>query len=81
MSYGLPVLVSDIPANLEVNLPPERYFKCGSTADLKEKMENLLKQEMSEKEKSHFRKRIEEDYDWNKIAEQTIRVYRRTVEE
>ena len=24
MSYGLPVLVSDIPANKEVELPPER---------------------------------------------------------
>ena len=28
MSYGLSVLVSDIPANLEVGLSKERYFKC-----------------------------------------------------
>ena len=37
MSYGLPVLVSDIPANKEVDLPGERYFKCGDIDDLKEK--------------------------------------------
>ena len=35
--YGLPVLVSDIPANKEVELPAERYFRCGDVDDLKEK--------------------------------------------
>ncbi len=35
MSYGLPVLVSDIPANREVRLPVERYFRCGDVVDLK----------------------------------------------
>jgi len=37
MSYGLPVLVSNIPANKEVELPAERYFRCGGVGDLKEK--------------------------------------------
>jgi glycosyltransferase involved in cell wall biosynthesis len=37
MSYGLPVLVSNIPANKEVELPAERYFRCGDVDDLKEK--------------------------------------------
>ena len=37
LSYGLPVLVSDIPANKEVELPAERYFRCGDVDDLKEK--------------------------------------------
>jgi len=36
-SYGLPVQVSDIPANKEVKLPAERYFRCGDVDDLKEK--------------------------------------------
>jgi len=34
MSYGLSVLVSDIPANKEVELPAHRYFKCGDVEDL-----------------------------------------------
>jgi glycosyltransferase involved in cell wall biosynthesis len=37
MSYGLPVLVSDIPANKEIELPAERYFRCGDVEDLREK--------------------------------------------
>jgi len=37
LSYGLPVLVSDIPVNKEVELPAERYFRCGDVDDLKEK--------------------------------------------
>jgi len=37
LSYGRPVLVSDIPANKEVGLPDERYFRCGDVDDLKEK--------------------------------------------
>jgi hypothetical protein len=32
-----PVLVSDIPANKEVELPLERYFRCGDVDELKEK--------------------------------------------
>jgi len=43
MSYGLPVLVSDIPTNKEVKLPAGRYFRCGDVDDLKRKMESLLK--------------------------------------
>ena len=35
MSYVLPVLVSDIPANKEVELPAERYFRCGDVDDLR----------------------------------------------
>ena len=30
MSYKVPVVVSDIPANLEVGLPKEDYFPCGA---------------------------------------------------
>lgn len=43
LSYGLPVLESDIPANKEVKLPAERYFRCGNVADLKEKNGNITR--------------------------------------
>jgi glycosyltransferase involved in cell wall biosynthesis len=42
MSYGLPVLVSDIPANKEVELPDELYFGCGDVDDLKEKADSRI---------------------------------------
>ena len=81
MSYGLPVIVSDIPANKEVELPPERYFRCGDVDDLKEKMEVLLEQGLSERERKEIRRQIEEKYNWDRIAEQTIGVYRKVLDQ
>lgn len=34
LSYGLPVIASDIPANLEVGLPSEHYFPLGDVGAL-----------------------------------------------
>ncbi len=79
LSYGLAVLVSDIPANKEVDLPAERYFRCGDVDDLKKKMEVLLEKELSEEERQEIRKQIEEKYNWDRIAEQTIAVYKKVV--
>lgn len=75
LSYGLPVIVSDIPANKEVELPPERYFRCGDVDDLKEKMEVLVEEGLSEEERKEILNQIEEKYNWDRIAEQTIEVY------
>ena len=77
MSYGLPVLVSDIPANKEVELPADRYFRCGDIDDLKGRMEILLKKKLSEEERQELRSQIAEKYNWDKIAEQTIEVYKK----
>ena len=79
MSYGLAVLVSDIPANKEVDLSSERYFKCGNVIDLQRKMETLLDKDLTDIEKRDLRLRIEEKYNWLKIAEQTIEVYRKAL--
>ena len=79
MSYGLAVLVSDIPANLEVDLPIERFFKCGDVNDLKIKMEKILKTNISEKEKRNYVLQIAEKYNWQKIAEQTVKVYTKVI--
>ena len=73
------MLVSDIPANKEVALPEDRYFRCGNVDDLKEKMEVLLKKDLTETERQEIRKQIEEKYNWDKIAEQTIEVYRKLI--
>jgi glycosyltransferase involved in cell wall biosynthesis len=58
MSYGLSVLVSDIPANKEVELPAHRYFNCGNVKDLGGKMASLLIQRMTAEEKEALRARI-----------------------
>lgn len=75
MSYGLPVLASDIPATGEVELPAEQYFSCRDIGDLKDKLENLLNIRPTAEERENTIKRVAENYDWEKIAEQTLKVY------
>jgi len=76
MSYGLAVLVSDIPANKEVNLPARNYFAVANVADLSTKIRASLSQQMSDQEREALRARIAADYDWQRIAEQTLGVFR-----
>jgi len=79
MSYGLPVLVSDIPANLEVDLPAERFFKCGDVDDLRKKIGRLIDVELTDEEQQLLRAEILEKYNWQKIAEQTVAVYEKVL--
>lgn len=80
MSYGIPVLVSDIAANKEVGLRDERYFRCGDIDDLKDKMEALTRKGLSEGERLEIRNRIIKKYNWDRIADQTIEVYRKAID-
>ena len=73
MSYDLDVVVSDIPANKELDLPEECYFKTGDVDDLAEK----LRMRLADKQKRDFKKILVEKYDWGKIAEQTKGIYRK----
>ena len=69
MSYHLPVVVSDIPANLEVGLPKENYFPCGDVDALARKLEAIVT--------APYR-RVDYDlgkYDWDRIAGQVMQVY------
>lgn len=75
MSYSLAVLVSDIPANKEVNLEKTRYFRPGDVNDLRNKLLELGQQGISEEERQSFRERIARDYNWSSIAAQTVDVY------
>ncbi len=69
MSYRLQVIVSDIPANLEVGLDDEHYFKVGDIAQLSDKLRKVI-------EAPYERVDYNMDaYNWDKIAEQTLKVY------
>ncbi len=76
MSYELPVLVSDIPQHKEVPLPEKRYFAVGNVDQLAVKMKALLAEGIDEEEKARQRAMIEERYNWDRIAEATLGVYR-----
>lgn len=69
MSYRLPVIVSDIPANLEVGLEKEAYFPVGDIAALAQKLQQNIDAPYRQKEYPM------EKYDWDAIAGQTAAVY------
>lgn len=69
MSYSVPVIVSDIPANLEVGLPEENYFPMGNVDALAERiMANV------EAEYHHVEYNMSK-YNWERIADQTANIY------
>jgi len=75
MSYGLPVLVSDIAANREVPLDPPRYFSTGNVEELRQKTSGLGNQGINAEEQRKYRERIAREYNWSTIAGQTIEVH------
>jgi len=79
MSYDLPVLVSDIPANKEINLRLERFFRCGDITELGEKLLLLFEKGLPEDEMKEYRRQIAEKYDWREIADQTVNVYEKVL--
>ena len=70
MSYGVKVVVSDIPANLEVGLPKEDYFHCGDVDELADKLGKIIDAPLQHIDYDMSK------YDWDKIAEEVAMVYR-----
>ena len=69
MSYGLPVITSSIPANLEVGLPKECYHEVGDVDSLAVKIETIISAPIQ---------RITYDmgkYNWDVIADQVEKIY------
>lgn len=69
MSYGVPVVVSDIPANLEVGLDKGRYFRLGDIGQLATKLQENINGESVHVDYDMSK------YDWDRIADQVARLY------
>lgn len=69
MSYGVKVIVSDIPANLEVGLPKDDYFHCGNVDELSKKLGKIIEAPLQ-----HVNYDMSK-YDWNQIADEVGGVY------
>lgn len=73
MSYGLPVLVSDIPAHKQMKLSDDNYFTARSEASFIEKLKRQLNSRFA---------RVEYDltpYNWDTIAKQTLSLYEKVM--
>jgi glycosyltransferase involved in cell wall biosynthesis len=77
LSYGLPVLASDIPANLEIGLPPESYFRTGDIEALAGKLTDMASRPDEPQTRAARRSWVLQKYRWETIASQTLGVYRR----
>jgi len=79
LSYGLPVLASDIPANLEIGLPSEQYFPLGDISSLTDSLCRLACSDHDAAERERRREWVRRKYDWNEIADATAAVYKDVV--
>lgn len=70
MSYGVKVIVSNIPANKEVGLPDSDYFPVGNVEALAEKLREVMAKPIE-----HVNYDMHK-YDWEKIADQVADIYR-----
>jgi glycosyltransferase involved in cell wall biosynthesis len=73
MSYNLPIVASDIPANLQVALSEESYFISGDEQSLAGKIDQVLEREFVPGEYDMT------PYSWSEIVEQTRAVYEEVV--
>ena len=79
LSYGLPVIASDIPANLEVGLPSEHYFPLGDVDALAGRLKEFAAQPLTAAARESRRAWVSERFDWRDIARRTLAVYQAVV--
>lgn len=79
MSYGLSCIASDIPANRNVGLSEDRFFKPGDIQEMTERIRYFADRPLTEEEKTAQIRMVAEKYDWERIAEQTLEVYKQVL--
>jgi glycosyltransferase involved in cell wall biosynthesis len=80
LGYGLQVVASDIPANLEVGLPAEHYFPLGDVPQLGDRLRRFAQRPLSAEQSAAARNWVFERYSWPGIARLTADVYRKALE-
>jgi glycosyltransferase involved in cell wall biosynthesis len=76
LSFGLPVLASDIAANLELDLSHDSYFRMGDVDDLAAALRRTVALAQNFEQRQRRMAWVMATYDWDRVAEQTLQVYR-----
>lgn len=77
MGYGLPVLASDIPENVEAIAGAGFTFRNGDAPDLAERLGELLRHPPLVAQAAHEARRAARDeFSWDAVADKTEAVYR-----
>jgi glycosyltransferase involved in cell wall biosynthesis len=79
LSYGLPVIASEIPANREINLDSDSYFPVGDVAALARRLTEVAQTPRNEAAREARRRWVADTYDWDRIGRQTYAVYRQVL--
>jgi len=74
LSAGCAVIGSNIPANHEIELPAECYFEIGEI-DAMAKALSSVPANVPRQTWDALRKRVHAEYEWPRIADQTVRLY------
>jgi glycosyltransferase involved in cell wall biosynthesis len=76
VSYGLPVILSDIAAHRELAVPHARYFAVGDSAALAAHLEDICSAPAGGKLLASEYAGLIARHDWQTIAQRTLAVYR-----
>jgi glycosyltransferase involved in cell wall biosynthesis len=79
LSYGLPVVASEIPANREINLGADSYFPVGDIPALARRLTAAAQTPQTDTARDARRRWVAETYDWDRIARQTYALYHRVL--
>jgi len=74
-SYGLSLILSDIPAHRELALPGARLVALGDVAALAHQLDTFFAASVPERMAAGERDRLLAKHDWLNIAQQTLAVY------
>jgi glycosyltransferase involved in cell wall biosynthesis len=77
LSFGLPVLASDIPANLEIGLPAGSHFPLGDIDALADRLTTLATTEETAADRQRRQAWAAETFSWERSARETLAVYTR----
>lgn len=75
LSYGLPVIASNIAPNLEIGLSADNYFELGNVQQLTELLRNKMQQTACDTTRIDTRAWVSGRYNWERIAEKTYKEY------
>jgi glycosyltransferase involved in cell wall biosynthesis len=75
MSFGIPILASDIPANLEIGLDQRHYFPVSNVPALRKKLQDFSRAEWTSAETHKISQYALRNFDWAAIARRTLECY------
>tara|TARA_R110002124_G_scaffold1797_9_gene11433 strand:- start:24107 stop:25294 length:1188 start_codon:yes stop_codon:yes gene_type:complete len=75
LSHGLPVLASDIEANLALAMAPERYFPLGDLGALAEQMVWGMANQPSQIDRDIQTEMVRQRFGWDQVADAMSRLY------